>query len=62
MRTRNRAEDFAIYRKIKGGQPERIALDEKVDLSRPGVERFLTLPLDQTEGLGARREFAPSRG
>jgi hypothetical protein len=52
------AEDFAIYRKIKGGQPERIALDEKVDLSRPGVERFLTLPLDQTEGLGARREFA----
>ena len=52
------AEDFAIYRKIKGGQPERIGLDEKIDLSRPGVERFLTLPLDQTEGLGARREFA----
>ena len=52
------AEDFAIYRKIKGSQPERIGLDEKVDLSRPGVERFLTLPLDQTEGLGARREFA----
>ena len=52
------AEDFAIYRKIKGGQPERIGLDEKVDLSRPGVERFLTLPLDQTEGLGTRREFA----
>ena len=52
------AEHFAIYRKIKGGQPERIGLDEKVDLSRPGVERFLTLPLDQTEGLGARREFA----
>ena len=52
------AEDFAIYRKIKGGQPERIGLDEKIDLSRPGVERFLTLPLDQTEGFGARREFA----
>ena len=52
------AENFAIYRKIKGAQPERIGLDEKIDLSRPGVERFLTLPLDQTEGLGARREFA----
>ena len=52
------AEHFAIYRKIKGGQPERIGLDEKIDLSRPGVERFLTLPLDQTEGFGARREFA----
>ena len=52
------AENFAIYRKIKGSQPERIGLDEKVDLSRPGVERFLTLPLDQTEGFGGRREFA----
>ena len=51
------AEDFAIYRKIKGSQPERIDLDEKIDLSRPGVERFLTLPLDQTEGFGRRREF-----
>ena len=52
------AKNFAIYLKVKGGQPERIDLDEKVDLSRPGVERFLTLPLEQTEGFGARREFA----
>ena len=51
-------DDFAIYLKVKGGQPERIELDQKIDLSRPGVERFLTLPLDQTEGFGARREFA----
>ena len=51
------AENYAIYLKVKGGQPERIDLDEKVDLSRPGVERFLTLPLDQTEGFGARRDF-----
>ena len=52
------AENFAIYRKIKGSQPERIGLDEKIDLSLPGVERFLTLPLDQTEGFGARRDFS----
>lgn len=51
-------EDFAIYLKVKGGRPERVDLDEKIDLSRAGVERFLTLPLDQTEGFGARREFA----
>lgn len=51
------AKDFAIYLKVKGGQPERIGLDEKIDLSRPGVERFLTLPLDQTEGFGGRRDF-----
>ena len=50
-------DDYAIYLKVEGGQPERIGLDEAVDLSRPGVERFVTLPLDQTEGLGARRDF-----
>ena len=50
-------DNYAIYLKVEGGQPERIGLDETVDLSRPGVERFVTLPLDQTEGLGARRDF-----
>jgi hypothetical protein len=51
-------EHFALYRKDKG-QPERLTLDERVDLREPGVEKFVTLPLDQTEGLGAgRRQFA----
>lgn len=50
-------DDYAIYLKVEGGQPQRIGLDETVDLSRPGVERFATLPLDQTEGLEARRDF-----
>jgi hypothetical protein len=44
------AEQFAIYLKAKGGQPQRIALDATVDLNTPGVDRFVTLPLDQTEG------------
>ena len=52
------AERYAIYLKVKGGQPDRIDLDEKIDLSQPGVERFVTLPLDQTEGFGGRRQFA----
>ena len=52
------AERYAIYLKVKGGQPDRIDLDQKIDLSRPGVERFVTLPLDQTEGFGGRRQFA----
>ena len=43
-------EQFAIYLKLPGQQPKRIGLDEKVDLREPGVERFVTLPLDQTEG------------
>lgn len=51
------AEQYAIYLKVKGGQPQRIQLDEKVDLRRPGVERFVTLPLDQTEGLDGRQDF-----
>ena len=52
------AEQYAIYLKVKGGQPRRISLDEKIDLSQPGVERFVTLPLDQTEGFDGRRDFA----
>lgn len=43
-------ERFAIYLKIKGGQPQSIGLEGEVDLREPGTERFVTLPLDQTEG------------
>ena len=43
-------EQFGIYLKRKGSQPLRIPLDERVDLRAPGVEHFVTLPLDQTEG------------
>ncbi|ANN60694.1 MULTISPECIES: multiubiquitin domain-containing protein [Mesorhizobium] len=51
-------EHFALYFKPKRGAPERIEIDKEVDLREPGVERFVTLPLDQTEGLGTdRREF-----
>ena len=52
------AERYAIYQKVKGGQPIRIELEQKIDLSQPGVERFVTLPLDQTEGFGGRRQFS----
>jgi Multiubiquitin len=41
---------FAVYQKRAGGATERIGLDQRVDLREPGVERFVTLPLDQTEG------------
>lgn len=53
------AEQFAIYEKPQGGgQPIRIGLDQTVDLRKPGIERFVTLPLDQTEGLASRRQFS----
>ena len=55
---KKRPEQFAIYLKVKGGQPRRIEAEEKIDLSQPGVERFVTLPLDQTEGSdNGRRDF-----
>ena len=43
-------EQYALYQKLKGSQPIRVALDQPVDLREPGTERFVTLPLDQTEG------------
>ncbi len=43
-------ERYRIYQKLSSGHKENIGLDEKADFTRPGVERFMTLPLDQTEG------------
>lgn len=43
-------ERYKIFQKLRGGQLDPIELEEKADFTRPGVERFVTLPLDQTEG------------
>jgi hypothetical protein len=40
---------FGIYEHVRG-RSSRVAVDAVVDLTSPGVERFSTLPLDQTEG------------
>ena len=44
------AEQYMISEKLNGGQANKIGLDETADFTKPGVERFMTLPLDQTEG------------
>ena len=44
------AERFRIDQKLRGGQTRRVELDQRVEFTEPGVERFMTLPLDQTEG------------
>lgn len=41
---------YRLHQKLKNGRVEIIAPDQVVDLSLPGLERFMTLPLDQTEG------------
>ena len=43
-------ERFSISQKFKGGKTESVELDEFADFTRLGVERFMTLPLDQSEG------------
>lgn len=43
--------EFMLSQKFRGGEVKKIGPDEHVDLTRPGVERFMTLPLDPTEGM-----------
>jgi len=43
-------ERYTISQKLHGGQTRTIGLDDVADFTEPGVERFMTLPLDQTEG------------
>lgn len=43
-------KDWTLRLKLHGGQAELIKDGERVDLTRPGVEKFKALPRDQTEG------------
>lgn len=55
---------WKVFKKV-GGELKRIGLDEVVHVSDSGEERFVTLPLDQTEGeqsLPRRRDFALPEG
>lgn len=51
-------ERFQINQRFRFGRVEEVQLDEKVDLATCGVERFVTMPLDQTEGRPLLRAFA----
>lgn len=41
---------FRIDQKLRGGQTKQIGYGEEVLICAPGVERFMTIPLDQREG------------
>jgi len=43
-------EQYKLTQKQHGGGAATIALDDVVDFRAPGVERFMTLKRDQTEG------------
>jgi len=44
------AEEYTLRVKSAGARPEKVGLNEHVDLRKPGVEKFKALPRDQTEG------------
>ncbi len=43
-------DKYLLSQKRRGGQAEPIEPDQKVDFTSPGIERFMTLPNDTTEG------------
>jgi hypothetical protein len=43
-------EHWLLSQKFHGGKVISIGLNDVVDLREPGIERFMTLPKDQTEG------------
>lgn len=47
---KNPVKRFQLNQKLHGGIVKKIGYDEKVDFTVPGIERFMTIPLDQTEG------------
>ena len=52
-------EKYLLNQKFKHGQVVPVGPNQIVDFTAPGVERFATLPKDQTEGLivAGRQEF-----
>jgi hypothetical protein len=43
-------EQYRLDLKLNGGSTRQVGLEERIDLQEKGVEKFLTLKLDQTEG------------
>jgi len=43
-------ERFQLNQRFKGGKVMKVGYDQKVCFTEPGIEKFMTIPLDQTEG------------
>lgn len=50
-------ERFQLRQKLKHGNVVTIGYEQTVCFTEPGIEKFKTLPLDQTEGEVPRRDF-----
>lgn len=49
---------WLINLRLHGGGVKKIDYDEEVDLTMPGIEKFVTLPCDQTDGEELRKQFS----
>lgn len=49
---------YGISKRIKGNKYIPIEYDENVDLSEPGIEKFVTLPYEHTDGEEPERAFS----
>jgi hypothetical protein len=47
---KNPPESFILTQKLRGGRLVTIGLDDVVDFTAPGIERFTTLPREVQEG------------
>ena len=43
-------EDYTLRVKLAGQRPQKVDLDEQVDLRHPGIEKFKALPRGRMEG------------
>lgn len=43
-------EKYQLNQRSNGGKVVKIDYDQVVDFTEPGIEKFMTIPLDQTEG------------
>lgn len=43
-------ERYQLNQKFRGGAVETVSLNDVVDLTCPGLEKFMTIPLDQRGG------------
>jgi len=43
-------ERYQLNQRLKGGKVIKIGYEQKVCFTEPGIEKFMTIPLDQTEG------------
>lgn len=51
-------EQYVLTQKIRGGGTVPVTADQVVDLHTPGIERFMTLARDATDGEQVRMQFS----